>query len=185
MKFHQQSFPFLNHSISGCVNQLSDDEKKRYNQKTDEFKICTESKCNKQRFLERCLVCNSTENPDCATTSNSSYSKVCDSYRNMCFTRILPRSVIRGCFNDIKEAAQIQCSYDKERCKICRTNDGIGCNNIAIDTDTCIECDSTEDEGCRLKPKETDQRICAHVKSPKRKGCYLSIVSKIFFHVLA
>ncbi|XP_055308419.1 uncharacterized protein LOC129572481 [Sitodiplosis mosellana] len=162
--------------IRGCVSQLSAEERKRYNEKNDEFKICKGPKCNSQHGLERCLICNSTVNPDCATSPNSSYSKVCDNYKNMCFTQILQQEVIRGCLNDLKEASRVKCQYNEARCGICSTSDGIGCNNEPVEMDTCIECDSTDDEGCRLTPKESDQKICAHIKLTKQKGCYLGIV---------
>lgn len=169
--------------ISGCVTQLTEQKKKAYNKRTEEFKICADGeKCNRQQFLVTCLVCNSTVNPDCATSPNASlYSKTCDGYKNMCFTWISPRNVIRGCINDIKEFNSVQCAHDKNRCGYCSSNDGIGCNDAPIDTDTCIECDSTEDNKCRLNPSILDQRLCAHIKSARRKGCYLSIVSEIIF----
>lgn len=163
--------------LSGCVTQLSDDNKKRYNEKIDEFRICKGPKCNSRSSLERCLICNSKVDSDCALNPNSSYSKTCNDYNNMCFTFISQHNVIRGCLNDLKEAPRVQCQHDKERCDICSTVDSIGCNKTPVEMDTCIECDSTETDDCRLNPNENDRRICAHIEPRNRKGCYLSIVS--------
>lgn len=164
----------------GCVNQLSAEKKKFYNQKTDEFKTCTGPKCNSKDFLEKCLVCNSTVDQGCSTTPMDSNSKVCDNYENSCFTWISKNNVIRGCLNDLDVTTQRQYMKDANRFEICSTSDDIGCNKNSIEMVSCIECDSTEDENCRLNPKETDRKLCAHIEPSRLKGCYLSIVSRIF-----
>lgn len=144
------------------------------------FRTCKGSKCNSEPTLPNCLVCDSTEDPNCAFSPNSTHNKVCDSYQNKCFTLISGKSVVRGCLKDIDNESKKQCENDKSKCAIYASTDIVGPNRKRVNIDdTCIRCDSNTDRDCWTKPEAYKGHICERIDSSRETGCYLSIVSTI------
>lgn len=133
--------------------------------------------CNSRANLEKCYVCDSTDDPDCISNPNERHHQVCSNYENQCFTFIGARNVVRGCMNDVTEEIRTQCLKDPRKCATCTTMDEIGCNNEIIQIEKCIECDSDTDVRCEHSPETVADKICNRFGNSFRKECYLSIVS--------
>lgn len=151
---------------------------KSYKSSVAEFKTCTGSKCNTASSHTNCLVCNSTEDVNCATNPSSLNGQTCKSYKDQCFTLISLDEVSRGCLNENDEQFQMNCKIDNEKCEICSSTDGTECNNKPVNVvDTCIHCDSNDDELCRTNPEQMNEKICDKFRPSGQKACYLRIVS--------
>lgn len=146
----------------------------------DKLKICQGSRCNYKQYFPKCLVCNSTKDFDCAENPNPSHSKGCSEYSNQCFTMVSGNDTVRGCLQDLDEHMQKQCTENQKYCKYYPTTDRVGLNNVET-VDVCVECDSSADGRCRLNPQHFEGKICDELPSINGKGCYLSIVSNIYF----
>ncbi|XP_055307068.1 uncharacterized protein LOC129571321 [Sitodiplosis mosellana] len=164
--------------VRGCVAKLSGkDLILSHTNRWEEFRTCKGPKCNSEPTLPRCLVCDSREDSNCAIRPNATHSKVCDLYKNECFTLISAKSVVRGCFNDVDKDIRAQCLHDRNKCATYAATDIVGLNKKMVnDFDTCIACDSKTDPDCRSKPKAFKGKICDRIEPSKAMGCYLSIV---------
>lgn len=151
--------------------------KKYYQGRSNEFKMCKGWNCNRRSSMEKCFVCDSTEDPLCATEPSSTHSKICDNYLNECFTHIQTDKVVRGCLYDHDIYFRMECQGSKRKCGTCTTMDKIACNSAPIPLNKCIDCNSTVDGRCRNKSNTIPGKICDNIGSTIHKGCYLSIVS--------
>lgn len=139
--------------------------------------MCKRTKCNTRAVLAKCLSCDSNLNPDCATNPRSEHTKVCDNYKDGCFTMITKTNVLRGCFEDVERNTQRICNSQADKCKICSPTDDVGCNNEKLQMEKCVECYSSIDERCRDHQELFESSICDSFESKRSKGCYLYIVS--------
>lgn len=162
------------------MNTLSDHHLESFNKSPSDFKICKGPKCNSasSQYHQKCLVCNSADDLKCVSEPSWINGKTCESYKSRCFSSISSNKVYRGCLDDSEEYIREKCRKDSENCNICSDEEGSACNTNPVDMlNSCIECDSAVDERCRTKPEEFGGKICPQFGSPRRKGCYLSIVS--------
>lgn len=150
-----------------------------------EFRTCKGPNCNSAQLLPKCIVCDSSEDFNCASSPNLRHSKVCDQYKNECFTLISTRNVVRGCLADLDENEKRECESNKQKCEVYPAIDIIGLNNNSVNADdTCIECDSKTNNTCRFEPELFKGKICDRIDASTEKGCYLSIVSTISYNLI-
>lgn len=123
-------------------------------------------------------MCDSRTDSNCFSNPVSAKYKTCEQYDNQCFTLISSSNVIRGCLKDVKTDIKEECEKDRRYCDIRSASHGYPCNRAPIEAlDSCIECDSNEDERCRTNPEALGGHICPRFELPHHQGCYISIVS--------
>lgn len=163
------------HNQTGCITNQTD-PLRHLCEENEVCKTCVGKNCNSIRSFSKCVHCNREEDPQCAINPQQAIEKVCNAYGDMCFTSITQYNVLRGCIGEQNEDFQVECSIHTEKCAIC-TPDGKGCNNRAIAMETCVDCDSNEDQKCVHNPKERKGKICSLIDSKESHGCYLKVVS--------
>lgn len=135
------------------------------------------AKCNSKPSLPKCIVCNSTEDINCANPTDTRNIQVCEKYKNQCFTLVTKVDIKRGCLDDMDWSIKANCDMNDGRCDICETTKGPGCNDLKLNTEKCIECWSSVNPRCRTHPEILNDKICDKFQPIRRSGCYLKIVS--------
>ncbi|XP_055308420.1 uncharacterized protein LOC129572482 [Sitodiplosis mosellana] len=163
--------------IRGHVSQLSNDELKQYSGRDSEFRICKGANCNVNPFLPKCIVCDSTEDLNCAINPGPSHIQVCPKYESECFTLINEHNIIRGCLDDsdFGKSIKFEMGIPHGKSDVCSTATGPGCNNVKLNAQKCIECYTITDPRCRTNPELMEDKICHKFRSTKHSGCYLRI----------
>lgn len=163
---------------------MSDSQAEYIGKRTD-FKVCKGEKCNSASFHQKCVICDSEEDARCINEPDFN-DKTCRNYENRCFTLISTHKVLRGCLEDTNEEIKNKCENENENCDICsKPEHGDACNKIKVnDLNSCVECDSNDDEECRTEPKKFADKICPQFGTSEPKGCYLSIVSYTFQFII-
>lgn len=143
--------------------------------------LCHSNNCNghslNSNFSSRkCMNCDSKNDSKCIKELDPNYSKVCKNDDDQCFTHIGTFIITRGCLSDQSSDFMEICQNDAEKCSICDENN---CNNDNIVLETCINCDSTNDEKCQQKLDPYKGKICSTLNSNDALGCFLLMVSAL------
>ncbi|XP_055309662.1 uncharacterized protein LOC129573299 [Sitodiplosis mosellana] len=158
----------------GCLEKLSKPMIRLCEKNGEECKVCPDSKCNTRTTFLKCLNCTTSDGLQCATKPQHAESKVCRNYDDECYTHIGQKDVSRGCALEKPPPFIDRCRSDPNKCNMCDTFDGNGCNNQTIKIGACVECDSLEDPSCRDKPHQFKDSICTGLITANMPGCYLS-----------
>ncbi|XP_055308469.1 proprotein convertase subtilisin/kexin type 5-like [Sitodiplosis mosellana] len=161
------------HHIRGCVSSLYAEQKHECQRNSTTCKTCLGNKCNSKSAFTQCMTCNSASDPNCIEHHGKASIKTCQTYDDECFVFTRNNFVRRGCLEEMNPELLSDCiaTYMQAKCQTCKNDDGSACNNHNL-TDTCIECDSSNDVRCRDDPASMIPRICS-VKANKSAGCYL------------
>lgn len=147
-----------------------------YKPLTDEFKSCIGENCNNQKSYKTCLNCTSADDPKCATNPSAIYNKVCQSYKDQCFTHIGRDEVSRGCMQENGKGLRACEISDLDKCAVCTTHGEEACNDQTIQLDTCIDCFSVVNSDCRDNPEAVSEKLCSGIRQSPSEGCYLRVV---------
>lgn len=139
---------------------------------------CQSNKCNGYSLsletpVKKCISCESKDDPKCTNEPTSKQSKECKSADDQCFTHIEMFNIKRGCLSEQNPSIEELCQKDAEKCTICKEND---CNNKKIVLETCIDCDSANDDKCQQNLNSHKGKICSTLASNDSLGCFLSMV---------
>lgn len=142
---------------------------------------CQSSKCNGHSLkldnpTKKCMVCDSKDDATCVSELTAKHSKECKNADDQCFTHIEQSNIKRGCLSGQSSDFPSICQKNGEKCSICKEND---CNNQKIVLETCIDCDSANDEKCQQKLNSHKGKICSTLTSKESLGCFLSTVNTL------
>lgn len=167
-------------TFRGCMPTNSDDASSNTNNCDNREKctLCQSSKCNGHSLdaktpIKKCINCDSKDDPKCTAELTPKHSKECKSADDQCFTHIEKFNIKRGCLGDQSPEFREICQKDAAKCHICKEND---CNSQKIVLETCIDCDSANDEKCQQKLNSYKGKICSALASNDSLGCFLSMV---------
>lgn len=145
-------------------------------QNGSQCKTCIGSNCNSKLQFNRCLVCSTNIDHQCAIDPNSARSDICKNYNDECFTYIEKFGISRGCVSE-PNYPYWECENDPDKCAMCITTDEKECNDQKIIMETCVECDSNKSESCQNDPLDYKDKVCSGLTTTKQEGCYLRVVS--------
>lgn len=174
--------PATNTTKRGCVKNLNEAEWKKCKENPDVCKTCFGENCNKRKSFEKCFLCSTADDPNCAWTPKGNETKICKDYHDECFTFIGQAAISRGCLNELSQDFKRICRSDVTKCNICssRTSGYSNCNDVIVNIEKCFECDSNNDgENCRQHPQSVTEKLCSRIDADgisKRAGCFLSMV---------
>lgn len=143
--------------------------------------LCDSNKCNGHSLdskisFKKCISCGSKDDTKCIKELESKHSKMCKNDDDQCFMHIGKFSILRGCLSDQNSDFMEICQKDAEKCSICNENN---CNSNNIVLETCINCNSTNDDKCQQKLDSYKGKICSTLNSNDTLGCFLSMVKCI------
>lgn len=154
----------------GCLSSLLTYEVTECRLEGQFCKTCTGNNCNAKVNFETCRVCNSSSNVNCIRSAGSVSSVTCRNYLDTCFVHVEDNTVIRGCLSEQTAPVIQQCSAtNSDLCETCTGTNN--CNNKLIDSEFCMECDSTDDPNCRTSLNHTMRVQCN--LAVRQLGCYL------------
>lgn len=136
-------------------------------------KICSETECNSRPSFQKCVLCDSSIDIDCAASPQSIQRKMCKEYDDECFSLIAERAFLRGCLNEQNLTIRGDCNQNKHKCAVCNTQSGNGCNDQKFELETCIQCNTHKEYGCRWTPQNWKGQICNDIFPSARLGCYM------------
>lgn len=173
---------FTNTSRRGCVSELPSPERQLCREEGATCKTCKSNStndvqmCNGVDSFTRCYGCDTSSNPNCATTPNDGMIVTCENYNDQCFASFnaTDGQVRRGCLTDMSVQFITTCKANERNCKVCVV--GIGaCNNQSAGIERCIECDSRVDRNCINQLYLFGEGKVCNANEPLRwQGCYLS-----------
>lgn len=139
---------------------------------------CNSINCNghslRSKFsLKKCLNCDSKNDPKCVNDLSPKLSKECKKDDDQCFIHIEKFNIKRGCLSDQSADFEDICKKDAKKCSLCNEND---CNSNPIVLETCIDCNSANDDKCQPNLNPYKGKICSTLKSNNSLGCYVSMV---------
>ncbi|KAH8253968.1 hypothetical protein KR032_007880 [Drosophila birchii] len=128
--------------------------------KTKRIAVCEGANCNVPTLQTpvRCAVCDSREDPTCATDAQSVGSiQTCSQMPHTgCFTKLEDDgSTNRGCLYDLDQTPFVSCLLGNDaNCTVCSTD---GCNRevFPADRQVCYSCTSADDSTCESDPSYT------------------------------
>lgn len=170
----------------GCMSNNSDGVSLN-NNNCDNSRKCTSchsSKCNGNSLnsklsLKKCINCDSKNDSKCIKELNSKHSKECKKEDDQCFTHIEKFSIKRGCLSDQSSDFMGICQKDSKKCSLCNEDN---CNNKKIVLETCIDCNSANDDKCQHELNSHKGKICSTLESNDSPGCFLSMVKCFEIH---
>lgn len=99
--------------------------------------------CNNKTSFQKCFVCDSDDNPNCATLQGTLPEKQCDDYLDTCKVYVIPgMTTHRGCFNEMIGDG-IECSSQSVNCQQCSDNN---CNGEVFPSNrlSCFHCEGAD-----------------------------------------
>lgn len=155
------------------MSTLDGEQKHECQRDSINCKTCFGDNCNVKTAFSQCITCRSISDPNCIENYDKSSIKTCQTYDDECFVFVRKNSVKRGCLREMSPEFVSECqeTYMQAKCQICKNDDGSACNIHDL-TDTCIECDSSNNIRCRNDPASIIEKICS-AKANKSAGCYL------------
>ncbi|XP_063702932.1 uncharacterized protein LOC134832732 [Culicoides brevitarsis] len=158
-------------AVRGCLHTIKNENLKEKCTKNDKnCKICQTRKCNDKLTYQKCIECDSTDEPNCATLENVDKlpSVTCDEYLDQCFSKIGGKSNFgtqRGCLS------QLNVSRDDDFLTICDPNN---CNISPVPRSRvkCFQCDEKNDERCAFSNNNLPPlHYCRNYRGNKEE-CY-------------
>lgn len=145
----------------GCVNHLSEDDKRACLKNSDNCKYCTGKNCNKKAQFQKCYTCNSRDDPNCAQDSTMINISTCKEYLSACLVGIDAHgNTHRRCAKKyVVDKAEMSNGLE-----ICLQNE---CNKYVFPKHRlqCHQCDGDSD--CDLMPtSSTETDLIASVPKP-------------------
>ncbi|XP_031624827.1 uncharacterized protein LOC116341726 [Contarinia nasturtii] len=146
-----------------------------------------------------CVKCNPDASSDCNLIDENIEAAECAAttfgYKNACYIYKSDGIVQRGCLYEASDDIFNECNNEfVNKCLLCNHNNCnrmpiINSNTIAtknernytsesesnIQYETCIECNSNDDDRCRTKPEALQGNVCKQGRSTESEGCYLNI----------
>lgn len=175
MGCYHQVLPLEKKIRKGCVIELAEDVRQMCRANGDFCKTCFTDICNFRGVLQTCVTCDSASNPKCLAPDESVPSKHCSDYNDKCYTFTGNNEVKRGCLQEANKEFIASCRDTDKNCKLC-FNDEL-CNKNAI-VDTCITCDSENDQRCLNNPESFGETICSVNNLILSQGCYLKKIGE-------
>lgn len=154
----------------GCVSELSNNEKFNCRKNGENCKICFGHNCNFRIDFQKCIMCDSKNDPACYLPDQKVDWKQCNDYSDKCYTFVENNFVERGCLKDASTEINEKCKRDNGKCGVCFNDDF--CNNKPL-KDTCIVCDSITEPSCDGAPDSIAESICSVNDRFDSEGCYL------------
>lgn len=168
--FHEK---ISGHTKRGCMSGLNRKDFIKCNL-NDECKFCFGNACNSKENFQKCYICNSALDLNCASNYEAIEIKTCKKYDDECFTFVNGTNMKRGCLLDLPDGLQSKCKRDyAKKCEICSDNAGNICNTVVLSENTCIECDSSVNSNCRKQTDLISEAFCSVNSS--HVGCFTNI----------
>lgn len=130
----------------GCLLTLAAADQAKCKDENDQSCVtCTGQGCNIQKWI-KCHQCKESTSAACNGAQLDANAQLCPKYKadNQCYERLESEKVVRGCANDLSEAA---CKDNLE----CRTCTESACNKEAANTlkttQRCLQCSTASDSG--------------------------------------
>lgn len=165
----------VHHVKRGCVAQLPVEDRLNCRSQNETCKTCQGNGCNMKQSFTKCHVCDSRNDPKCATDFLEKVEvKTCKLYNDECFTSITDGNVVqRGCLNEMTNNFIQECEKDYLNCRTC-VNNYTACNTHKPVEEQCIDCDSRIDEYCKNYPDLIDPTKCGKGLTLTPQGCFLN-----------
>lgn len=99
--------------------------------------------CNVKPSFQKCFVCNSGDDPNCAILRETLPEKICYDYMDTCKVYVIPNETThRGCSNEMI-GDEIECSSQSDNCRQCSDNN---CNGEVFPADrlSCFHCEGAD-----------------------------------------
>lgn len=134
----------------------------------DDCQYCVGNECNKNPSFLQCYSCSSKKSDEhCINQPGEVELKTCKHYSKECFTLVSDNgTVTRGCSSDF--IGDIGDCSNIDTCLRCSGE--TGCNNVFIESESCVSCESNDNSACILEPL-TSSEICPR-KTIRPQGCY-------------
>lgn len=106
----------------GCVQNLTQQQFEDCT-RGELCKICHKDYCNAKKGLtQTCYVCNSAEDPSCATLQSLLKTKTCEDYSDVCKVYVKPNMTTnRGCASEMMQDI-VDCHPQAVNCRQCNEN---------------------------------------------------------------
>ena len=161
----------------GCSSDNSEYSKLCKDDKNgDNCYTCSEKNCNAESIVKKpelsCITCDTMLGDDCSWGFNPLGGMKCKLDRlfneiETCYSvQISDVTVIRGCTLD---GNVCRSSLNCLRCT------GIGCNNFNIVQQSCLKCNSKDNEHCGLYPYLVTNSTCQGIVEYDERGCFTSL----------
>ncbi|KAL9703300.1 hypothetical protein quinque_006818 [Culex quinquefasciatus] len=129
-----------------CLQTLSEADQAKCKDANDQSCVtCSAQGCNVEKWI-KCHQCKESSSSTCNAAQVDGDAQFCANYKvdNQCYERLESEKVVRGCANDLSEAA---CTNNLE-CSTCAES---ACNKAAANSlktnQRCLQCSTTSDEG--------------------------------------
>lgn len=137
---------------------------------TDECKYCFGIECNIKEYFAQCFSCRSDADKngeDCIQRPWLTELQTCKLYMDECFTHISENGILtRGCLDDFFLESE-KCTGDT----CWRCNGPLGCNRFAVQSESCLSCDSIDNPLCKANFTFAISKKCPQ-KTIMNLGCY-------------
>lgn len=138
--------------------------------------------CNSKPKFQKCKICSSETNPDCATLQGPLPEKICDDYLDTCSMFAKPNMTThRGCSKEIYRDEGVECAALSINCRQCSDNN---CNGEIFPTNrlTCFHCEGASDSEC-YKNLENNSALSYPCKTYNfRDSCYFHLDNENAIH---
>ncbi|KAL1401555.1 hypothetical protein pipiens_006514 [Culex pipiens pipiens] len=129
-----------------CLQTLSEADQAKCKDANDQSCVtCTGQGCNVEKWI-KCHQCKESSSSTCNAAQVDGNAQFCPNYKvdNQCYERLESEKVVRGCANDLSEAA---CTNNLE-CSTCAES---ACNKAAANSlktnQRCLQCSTASDDG--------------------------------------
>ncbi|XP_038106191.1 proprotein convertase subtilisin/kexin type 5 [Culex quinquefasciatus] len=129
-----------------CLQTLSEADQAKCKDANDQSCVtCSAQGCNVEKWI-KCHQCKESSSSTCNAAQVDDNAQFCANYKvnNQCYERLESEKVVRGCANDLSEAA---CANNLE-CSTCAES---ACNKAAANSlktnQRCLQCSTASDEG--------------------------------------
>ncbi|XP_039432770.1 proprotein convertase subtilisin/kexin type 5-like [Culex pipiens pallens] len=129
-----------------CLQTLSEADQAKCKDANDQSCVtCSAQGCNVEKWI-KCHQCKESSSSTCNAAQVDGDAQFCANYKvdNQCYERLESEKVVRGCANDLSEAA---CTNNLE-CSTCAES---ACNKAAANSlktnQRCLQCSTASDEG--------------------------------------
>uniref|UniRef100_A0A8D8I2A7 (northern house mosquito) hypothetical protein n=1 Tax=Culex pipiens TaxID=7175 RepID=A0A8D8I2A7_CULPI len=129
-----------------CLQTLSEADQGKCKDTNDQSCVtCSAQGCNVEKWI-KCHQCKESSSSTCNAAQVDDNAQFCANYKvdNQCYERLESEKVVRGCANDLSEAA---CTNNLE----CRTCAESACNKAAANSlktnQRCLQCSTASDDG--------------------------------------
>ncbi|KAJ6648787.1 hypothetical protein Bhyg_04018 [Pseudolycoriella hygida] len=154
----------------GCLSDLIAYEVAMCRQQGQFCKTCLGNDCNTKLTFQRCQSCNSSSNVNCIRSGGTVGEITCRDYMDTCYVHVRNDIVTRGCVAQPSTPTEVQTECRRTNSDFCETCIANNCNDLLIDGEFCLTCDSQVNPLCRDTLNHTMRTQCN--LGVRRLGCY-------------